>query len=420
MSKIWLIYPYGGIPSEGLRPDRAQMIVESIKEDEHQITTWISSFDHKRKSQRIIKENFFNVAENISIKIVPTIGYKKNISIKRIFSEIIFGIRLWKISKKIENPDLIILTEPSIFFGFSVLKIIKKSKCKLIIDTQDLWPEIFRVVLPEKIRFLSSIIFKPLYNIRENTFTYANAIISVSDTYKSISLKLAPGLNTDKIKTVYYSVDVKQFRTSMLEKSELDVRMVENYNPNQIRIIFASTLGNNYDVITILKASLKLSKLGINFKLLIAGSGPLEKLINDYLKSNSEIKVEYIGNPNIQDLCAIYRNCHIGLSSYVIDSPVSLPIKAFHYAAAGLAVINSLEGEYADILFQTKSGLNYKSGNVNSLVESILFYYYNPILLNKARLASYELGSQFDFKYQYSKVRFLINSLLEINPIKVN
>ena len=88
-----------------------------------------------------------------------------------------------------------------------------------------------------------------------------------------------------------------------------------------------------------------------------------------------------------------------------------MPIKAFHYAAAGLAVINSLEGEYADILNETQSGLNYEPGNINSLIESILFYYNNPILLNKARLASYKLGEKFDINLQYSKVRLLINTL---------
>ena len=36
--------------------------------------------------------------------------------------------------------------------------------------------------------------------------------------------------------------------------------------------------------------------------------------------------------------------------------------------------------------------------DINSLIESILFYYNNPILLNKARLASYKLGEKFDIR----------------------
>jgi hypothetical protein len=89
-----------------------------------------------------------------------------------------------------------------------------------------------------------------------------------------------------------------------------------------------------------------------------------------------------------------------------------MPDKFYDYCAAGLAIINSLQGEVKDQINKRKLGLQYKAGNPLSLYESIekLSDYY---LLRECKSNAYASGEVFDLKNQMIPLVKMIDQLTE-------
>lgn len=409
---IWLIYPYETLPNEGGRPGRAEMAAASLLAEGHKVTLWVWSFDHRIKKHRVSNLLERELAENFSLKIIPTLGYSKNISILRVFSEIIFGKRFLELAKKCVRPDVIIITEPSTFYWRYVFYFIKLKKIILIIDLIDLWPEIFKLALPSWLRGFHKTIFKPLYKLRASKFRHADGVIAVSPAYTDIARDLSPHLSMRSIETVYYGVEVEKFRNSMTAPDclnlEYSIERALN-NGSTVNIIFASSLGSNYDVQTVLDCIPLLE--GFDFQLIIAGAGPLEGYVREYLRNLKSRRAHFICNPSADQMARLYGLCDIGISAYLRDSTVSMPIKAFHYTAAGLAIVNSLEGDFSKLLAESGAGVAYEAQNKHSLADAIGRYLVNTEFLKQSKKESYLLGSRFDAKAQYLKLSNMLKSL---------
>ena len=177
---IWLIYPYGSIPGEGKRPDRPSMIADALIAKGHTVTWWASCFDHVSKTFRSDDWKDIEVSPNFTIRLVPALEYRKNISYKRILSEKKYSKEIYSYSKDLSTPDIVILSEPALFRGKPILKLVEESNCLLLLDMLDQWPELFDIVLPHRSKFLGKFLFKPLYNRRRDFFKKADAIFTLS------------------------------------------------------------------------------------------------------------------------------------------------------------------------------------------------------------------------------------------------
>lgn len=409
---IWLIYPYGYIPGEGKRPDRAFMIAEALVAHGHSVTWWASAFDHANKKFRTKEITNLKISSKFTIRLVPTSGYKKNISFGRILHEKRYAKNIYKISNDIDPPDVIVLSEPALFRSKPILRLVSKHKSKLVLDILDLWPEIFNIVIPSYFKFIGNFIFKPWFKRRKNLFAKANAVVAVSESYIDLAKKINPNIPNELTETVYFGTNILAYRDEMNSSEELP-EIFNNFKKNKddIWVIYASTLGSNYDVKTLLKAAKLIESGNKNLKLLIAGEGPLRKDIVSFIKSNNLNKTIYIGNPNSKKMAKIYSFCDIGLSMYLDDSSVTFPIKAFHYFAAGLPIINSLEGDLCKLLMKHNAGIQYSAENHESLFQALNMLSSDKNKLKEMSKNSYNLAMNFDQNNQYKKFRRILDKV---------
>lgn len=410
--EIWLVYPYGSIPGEGFRPDRANMLGEKLAQVGHKVTWWGSNFEHRTKKFRSNDWKDIHVSANLTTRLVPTTGYKKNISFNRIRSEIKFGKQILSKWKTFEKPDMIIMAEPSLFVCRRIMKIVKASKATIILDLGDLWPELFHIILPQKLFKLGYLLFYPLYERRRKLFNKVDAIIAINNSYLELARKIAPKLNEVTSVTVYFGMDV-ELQRELMKKSEALPAAIKKIQKkdDEVWVIYASTLGINYDVNTLLETCKELEKGNVNVKVIIAGAGPLSEYVRKFIEENKLEKTLYLGNPDTEAMAALYDFCDIGLSMYVRSSTVSMPIKAFHYFASGLAVINSLKNDLEKILKENEAGLNYEPENVQSLIQAIKTLVENKDLRKKMTSNSFRLGMLYDINNQYDKFLGVIENL---------
>ena len=408
--KVWILNPYGNLPNENWRPHRSYMASEAFADKGHDVTYWISNIDHRSKKKRD-KKSLTNLDSSFNIKIIESSPYNEHISFKRIFFERNFIKNFSKIAAdERKKPDLIIVGEPALFISFNFIRFTKKFNIPFVVDMVDIWPELFKVSLPSLLKPLHSLIFYPFYKKRDWFIKKATAILSVSNAYLDLASKIN---NTPFKKVIYWGVDLDSFNNIIINNLGFEK------NKNETWLIYAGTLGDNYDTKGIIECAKKIEQSEIKCRLFIAGDGNLKQFVIDSIESNNLTKTHYLGRVNPSELVGFYKLCDIALSTYTKESTVSMPIKAFDYLAAGLPMLNSLGMDLGDMIENHKLGINYKSGNHKDLFNKLEYLLLNQNELNEMKENCLEFSKQFDEKFLYKEyVSFCENVLIEIKNIK--
>ena len=72
------------------------------------------------------------------------------------------------------------------------------------------------------------------------------------------------------------------------------------------------------------------------------------------------------------------RQSDVGLDTYVREARQALPNRLFDHMALGLPIINSLKGEWEDLLEIECIGIQYEAETAHSLKEAMSQLYFNP------------------------------------------
>jgi glycosyltransferase involved in cell wall biosynthesis len=285
---------------------------------------------------------------------------------------------------------------------------LKISNAKIVIDIMDLWPELFELKLPKKMRWLGKLIFYPFYLKRKNIIKAASALTAVAPDYLEIGLKI-----NDKIpsKVIYWGCDTTSINS--LVNSNNDNLLSELKLPaknNNIWGIYAGTLGESYDVITLIKAAKIMENEFPELKILIAGAGPLEEMVKECAAVHKNMF--FLGSLPTNQLYQLFKFCDFGFSTYTDASPVSMPIKCFDYLAAGLPLVNSLKRNLGALVKEHQIGYQYEASDHNSLIETLKKLMNEKESLNLMKERCKTIGSKFDDHVQYSKFVSLIDELI--------
>ena len=407
MSIICIIDPYSDLPIVNLRLGRYHQIAEQLVQKGFHVKLYISHISHRDKKKSTFggSNKFYNGIEYVVIK---GLEYKSHISISRILHEKIFIRNVIKNLESNTKPDLIILRDPAIFISKSILNYINLNNVKYIVDIIDLWPELFEIILPKFLTKYSNFIFSYYYNRRNKLLIGASGYTAVSPDYLKIATILKSSVPAE---VIYWGCDMKIINeVNKNGSNEILLELSLNKKETDFWVIYSGTLGNGYDIKTIFNAA-EILKNTINIKFLIAGSGPLEKWINNYMLNNKPNNIIFLGLLPTTNLIALLKYCDIGLTSYIKQSTVSMPIKAYDYFASGLPIVNSLGRNLGEIVDTESLGYNYKAEDPKSLGEAILKAYndnnFNLKIQNVKNISlNYEQTNQ--YKKIYDLVRRII------------
>lgn len=396
--KVWIVNPYGALPSEGWREYRSCMLAKALAARGHQVTWWISDFDHRSKAYRQSGEIFDpQLPQAVRVISVHTSSYKKNISIKRILYEKSYGSEFKKLALLEDAPDIIVMGDPSLFFSKSVVEYRNLVGCKLILDVIDLWPELFTVALPSGFRWLKGLPFHSLYKRRSDLVGLCDGVVAVSCDYLNTVLQ---GQSRAIPKSViYWGVDTHAHKTACVN-FELNKELSIFRSKFKLIAVYAGTLGDAYDMDSIIAAiaNAKLRNLPIGF--IIAGNGPRKESFSKLLESHSS-HMKFVGALASGDMATLYANSDVGLMTYVSGSTVAMPIKFYDYLVGGLAVINSLDRDVREAIHQHDIGLNYQPMNADDLISKL-----EELASDNSKLEFYKenakkLADTYDAKFQY-------------------
>ena len=371
---IWIVNPFDPLPGEPKRTLRYGFLADMLVKKGHKVTWWSSNFFHMNKSIRCEGQKEFIINENYKIICLKVPIYKKNISLKRVWNHIIYAIEFFKNAKKLqETPDVILASVPPLFSAKAAIWLAKSRGTVCVLDIQDLWPEMFELTFPCKLRFMAKIIFYPLKKLADSIYKDANAIIGVSKTFVERGIQNSRNKN---IKVIPLCADIKwyDYVTSQILKGENSFKKTDG----ELWYTYLGLIGYTYDLKTVLATAKLIACSHPRIRFFITGTGPnLNKL--QKIKERDRIEnVVFTGFLDIEKWAALLRQSDVGLTPYIADTKQSLPNKPFDYMAFGLPIINSLKGELEELIKSQNIGIQYEAGNDDSLKNAILELYNNP------------------------------------------
>lgn len=370
-----------------------------LAEKGHKVTWWSSNFCHTSKSFRTQGQACIQVSDNCKIMLLKTPAYNTNVSLQRIWNHYAYARALRVEGEKCHSrPDVIIASLPPLLAANMALVLANRFGAKGIIDVQDIWPEAFEVAFPGRLKPVVQMVSLPLKRFADRVYDKADGVTAVSQTFLQRTLSVSK----DKGKGIMVplGVDLNLYR-HCLGQPVGDVPYIK-HDQSEFWAVYIGTIGKSYDVKTILEAAGRLGHTYPNIKFFIAGDGPDLSEMRLYAESSGLRNTTFTGLLSYLHLTHLLSQCDVGLNAIVASSRTSLPNKVFDYMAAGLPMINSVNGELGDLLRTEQFGVQYEAGNTGSLAQAILELHGNPqqrlSLGQKARRLAEE---RFDMNREY-------------------
>lgn len=348
---------------------RISTIYRLLKEKGADVELITTDFNHRTKT----KHNPSLHPGDITFLPVP--GYKKNVSIRRLYSHIVFAFQLRNYLKKLfYRPSKVYCLVPAVTAGLACHEYCRKKDIPLVVDVIDLWPESF-VVLSSHKNLLRVLTF-PWKKIAEKVYRSADFLFAGSEEYARYAQQFN---RKTKAVPVYLGTDRPQF-SSLITASHLQIEKP----PEQKWIAFGGMLGNSYDIDIILESFKEmLYRRQYNLKLLFIGDGQeKEKIL--HFKDKYALNIEVTGYIDYAGFLKYLSFADIAINSFKKGTRVAYSYKFNDYLTAGVPVLNNVEGEMATLVERYDIGRNFDH-SVDSLFEKMDDMLGTPGLLQKMR-----------------------------------
>ncbi|MFM8434542.1 MAG: glycosyltransferase, partial [Planctomycetia bacterium] len=356
---IWIVNPFDDIPGEGLPPLRYWSLARILAARGHDVTWWSATWSHRRKARRDVPLGI-REDEQFAVRLVAVRPYEKNVSLARIRSHRDFGRTFERLasegvaSGQLDRPDVILASLPPLEGPEAAARLAKRLDALFICDVIDGSPETYEGLLPGPgwLRRLFAPLFLGGMEKRRNAvLAAADALSAASHNYLDLAKqKRTAGGNTSDVPAhaCYHGAYLQEFsEPPRLSPTEIDTSSDTGTAASKpLSCVYAGSLEAGQDLDTLVAACRLLASAGTAAEIHVAGTGALEQRLRTAaagLKGACRLTVH--GLLPRRDYVSLLSTADVGLVLVKPETRVVLPNKACDYAAAGLALVNSLPGE---------------------------------------------------------------------------
>ena len=389
---VWLVNPFDDIPGEGIPPLRYWSLARVLVARGHDVTWWTATWSHRRKAIRTaplgIRED-----EGFAVRLVATRPYDKNVSLARLNSHKDFGRTFERLanegvsSGQLDRPDIILASLPPLESPEAGLRLARKLDATFILDVQDLWPETFERLLPGPAllrRLLAPLLLGNMAGRRQALVAGADALAAATATYADAAFATAPADTPRHVCPVGAYVDEFPRPPHVMEQIPAASAAAGTEQPavisglhasgaaaGPVECVYSGSLEAGQDIEILPSVARQLSARGVAATIHVAGSGKYEATLRRAAAAEGSCRLVVHGLLGRRDYVALLGRCQAGLVCVKPESMVALPNKACDYAAAGLALVNSLPGELQAMIDRSGAGVAYTAGDAVSLAAVI-------------------------------------------------
>lgn len=338
--KIYVISVFGGSIGS-MNNNRGANIFQFLRNNKIDAQYITTDFNHSSKK-------YIDKKKSSNIYYIHTPSYRKNLSLKRIYSHIIFAIRLKRYLNKLsEIPKTIYCAMPTSTAAYVAGKYCKKHGVKFVIDVIDLWPDSLLPLTTYK-KFLSFVTL-PWKWFTIQAYKMADIILGESKEY---ALEAAKYNASVPVYPFYLGVDIDKVQAA-IDNNVLKIKKSEK----ERWIAYGGSLGTSYDFETLIK-SVSVLNGKYAYKLWFIGDGVVRKYIED-MSRKYHVNIEITGFLPYDRLLSYLSYCDIAVNIFRDNTKVVHSYKFNDYVATQCFILNSLEGETAEMIDKYQIGLNF-------------------------------------------------------------
>lgn len=304
-----------------------------------------SDFDHMTKKRYYFKE--YKNSKQLHV-----ISYRKNLSISRILSHLMFSYKTFYMLLACK-PELVYVEVPNNSLVKSSAKYKKINNAEIIVDVFDMWPESMPVKTKNMIVNWGFDIWR---NFRNKNLKFADQIWIECDYYREL-------LSAQKINL---PMETKYLK---LKNAETSIEM--KVSEEEIDLCYLGSINNIIDISLIEKIVSEFEK-NKRTRIHIIGDGERKDEFLDILKKNSIEIIDHGKVYEIDKLQEIFNQCWFGINVLREDLAIGITMKSISYFRGGLPIINTVQGDTSRFVEECNIGINVDRHDVKSCVLRIL------------------------------------------------
>ena len=323
--------------------ERAKEIINFHK-NEYDVTYVTSDFDHIRKERYKC-----NVENSVQLHVI---AYYKNISVERIMSHILFSVKTLFLLMKIK-PEKVYAEIPNNTLALTMSLYKLFSKCELIFDVFDMWPESF----PNKSQ---NVLFKIAMDgwrwTRNGFLKNADQVWIECDYYREL--------------LALQGIDIPM-QTHYLVKTAKPLKMNFQIETEKMNIVYVGSINNVTDVNLIVDLLAKIQQKQ-DVVLHLVGAG---ETLDDLTKRLREKNVEVICYGIVyeqNELQCIFDKCSFAINIIKEDLAIGITMKSVTYFMGGMPILNTVPGDTEKFVKQENVGVNIYRENLDDSIDCIL------------------------------------------------
>ncbi len=360
------------IDGDNVRPMRAMNLSNALVEAGHNVILWSSAFSHREKIHRSHRAKTIKVSDNLEIRLVPSIGYKRHIGAKRLVDHAHMAINLKKMLKRVDTlPDVAFVGFPPIETAAVLTRWLKQRGVPTMLDVKDQWPSTFLRPIPKGFRQLGRIVLEPYFYLARRSMADATGLSTMANGFLYWALGVAGRERTEMDGIFPLTSPQGQVCASELTEARKwwDGRgILDDARP---RVCFVGSLSPAFDFKPVRDAVAKVKSDSSPWEFIICGDGLCASKLRSMMAGLPNVRFPgWVDRPKIEVLA---ERCKGALAPCVNtpDFIASIPNKIIDALSLGLPILSPLQGEVAKLIEDYDVGLRYGTDTGRSLYDCL-------------------------------------------------
>ncbi|MEN9334945.1 MAG: hypothetical protein RLY35_2125 [Bacteroidota bacterium] len=377
---IWFVSQYAGGPGIGMQY-RQFLFCKQLIQNGHQASIISSSFSHL--FDHLPEANHGRI-EDVYYHWVQTPHYKKSISIGRFWNMIVFAIKLIFLNdEELGQPDLIIVSSPSMLPIATALKWRRKYRCKVFFEVRDIWP-----LTLQELGGLSKYHPLVLFMRYFERLAYKKSDLVISLLPHAQEHFVQSGMSKEKFRYLPNGVEINN------NNKTIHNEVIFPFPTDSFVVGYGGSIGKANALHYLIQAA-HLLKNEKNIQFVIIGKG--DELSRLKQESNVLSNVHFLPAMEKSQFLKAMENfdlCYIGLEKESLFRFGVSPNKLFDYMMAKKPILYAIDSGNKPV-DEAQCGWSVLPGDIKSIEQSILTAYkMEKKLLNEMGMRGYEYVKQ--------------------------
>lgn len=354
------------------RPMRAMNLANALAEAGHTVVLWSSAFYHQEKRHRSRSAQRIIVSPQLEIRLIPSLGYVRNIGPGRLWDHAVLGRNLvQQLKQETQPPDVAFIGYPPIEAAAVMTRWLSVRGVPSMLDIKDQWPNLFVDALPKSVRHLSRIVFAPYFHLAKRAMRDATGLSAMAEGFLAWAIDFAGRQRNDMDTVVPLTTPSGQVSAAELEAARQWWNNKGIVADGRLRVCFVGSHSPAFDIEPLYQAAKHFSSHGNQCEFVICGDG----------EYSAEWRSLMSGLPNVHfpgwvdraQIEILAERSHAAITPYrnIDNFTKNLPNKVIDALSLGLPILSPLQGEVADLISRHKVGLRYGTDSGKTLIECI-------------------------------------------------